>query len=64
MEASNKNKIAMHKSMYIATRYELKSKDPVYRSATCEIFIAIDHDNDGELVALKMMVSKDLFQLG
>jgi len=46
----------MQKSMYIANRYELKSKDPVYKSATCEIYIAIDHDANGDLVALKMMV--------
>jgi hypothetical protein len=62
--ASNKNKLVMQKSMYIAGRYELKSKDPVYKSATCEIYIAVDHDSQGDLVALKMMVSAGRMKSG
>jgi hypothetical protein len=47
---------------YFFRRYEiLTSKHPHYRSETCVVHLAIDHDDDGKHIALKFMRNRGEF---
>ena len=56
-----KCKHAIMSSMLFNSRYELKNRHPEHQSATCVLHLAEDHNENHQLVALKIMRNKDQF---
>ena len=49
----------IRESLYFLKRYEIASLDiPLHKSSTCTLYIAVDHHNGGQSVALKFMAVK------
>jgi len=52
----------IRESIYFCKRYEITTMDaPIHKSHTCVVHVAIDHNNDGDKVALKLMKNFDQF---